>query len=249
MIKVIIVDDEHHVRKHIESICAKLFSDEIIIQASCATVDEAVYSINTHKPDLVFLDISIQNKNGFEVVEKTKNFVDCEIVFVTAHEEYAIKAFEASALHYILKPITEEQILEVVNRYKKINYNISKIDKLSIFIEHLSGGTGANQRVVVPNQNGFEVFSANAITYIKADGAYSEIYSLNTNKATVCSKSLKMFQDILDPKVFHKCHRSYLVNINYVKSYDRTEGVIYMIDGTEIPLSIRSKKEFANAFL
>ena len=62
MIKVIIVDDEHHVRKHIESICTKLFSDEIIIQASCATVDEAVYSINTHKPDLVFLDISIQNK-------------------------------------------------------------------------------------------------------------------------------------------------------------------------------------------
>lgn len=248
MIRVVIVDDELHVRKHIEAICNQSFVNEIEILESCGNIEDGIKAITTLKPDFVFLDISIQNKSGFEVVERVKNIVDSEIVFVTAHAEYAIRAFESAALHYILKPITEAHIRDVIARYKKKKFNYSKIDRMSILMENMSSNSNYSQRIVIPNTNGFVVFSVNTITHIKADGAYCEIFSINESKGFVCSKSLKSIQDQLDPNIFKKCHRSYLVNTNYVKSFDKALGNIYLVDGTLIPMSIRNKKDFSNAF-
>jgi two-component system, LytTR family, response regulator len=248
MIKAIIIDDELHVRKHIEAICNQSFANEIVILASCGNIEDGIKSINTFKPDFIFLDISIQNKSGFEVVERIKNSVDCEIVFVTAHAEYAIRAFESAALHYILKPITENHIKEVVTRFNKKKYNYSKIDRMSILMENMTSNSNYSPRIVIPNVNGFVVFSVNTITHIKADGAYCEIFTINEDKGFVCSKSLKNIQDQLDPNVFKKCHRSYLVNTSYVKSFDKSLGNLYLMDGTVIPMSIRNKKDFSNAF-
>lgn len=248
MIKVVIVDDELHVRKHIEAICTQTFANEIEVLASCGNIEDGIKSIITFKPDFVFLDISIQNKSGFEVVERVKNSVDCEIVFVTAHAEYAIRAFESAALHYILKPITENHIREVISRFKKKKFNYSKIDRMSILMENMSSNSDYSPRIIIPNNNGFVVFSVNTISHIKADGAYCEIFTINESKGFVCSKSLKSIQDQLDPNVFKKCHRSFLVNINYVKSFDKSLGNLYLVDGTVIPMSIRNKKDFSNAF-
>jgi len=248
MIRSVIIDDELHVRKHIEAICTQSFSNEIEILASCGNVEDGILAITTFKPDFIFLDISIQNKSGFEVVERIKNIVDCEIVFVTAHAEFAIRAFESAALHYILKPISENHIKEVVSRFKKKRYNYSKIDRMSILMENITNNSSYSPRIVIPNNSGFVVFSVNTITHIKADGAYCEIYTLNETKGFVCSKSLKGIQDQLDPNIFKKCHRSFLVNTNYVKSFDKSLGNIYLVDGTVIPMSIRNKKDFSNAF-
>ncbi|UYW02548.1 LytTR family DNA-binding domain-containing protein [Flavobacterium agricola] len=248
MIKAIIIDDELHVRKHIEEICKQSFPNEIQIVASCGTIDEGVKNITQLKPDFIFLDISIQNKSGFEVVERTKNVVNCEIVFVTAHAEYAIRAFESAAMHYILKPITENHIKEVVARLKKRKTQTTKVDRISILMDNMSTNSTYSPRIVIPNAHGFEVFSVNTITHLKADGSYCEIFTINDEKGFVCSKSLKSVQDQLDPAIFKKCHRSYLVNINYVKSFDKSLGNIYLVDGTVLPMSIRNKKDFSNAF-
>ena len=248
MITAIIIDDELHVRKHIEAICNQAFTNEIEILASCSNIEDGIKSITSLKPDFVFLDISIQNKSGFEVVERIKNIVECEIVFVTAHAEFAIRAFESAALHYILKPITENHIREIVTRFKKKKFNFSKIDRMSILMENMSSNSNYSPRIIIPNSNGFVVFSVNTITHIKADGAYCEIFTINESKGFVCSKNLKSIQDQLDPNIFKKCHRSFLVNINYVKSFDKSLGNIYLVDGTVIPMSIRNKKDFSNAF-
>lgn len=249
MIKTIIIDDETHVRNHIAALCKEFFFNEIQVVATCSTVDEAIKTIIEIKPDFIFLDISIQNKSGFEVVEKIKGIVDCEIVFVTAHADYAIRAFDSAALHYILKPISEEHIKEVVKRFNKKKFNHSKIDRLSILMENINNNSSFSSRIIIPNTNGFEVFSTSTISYIKADGSYCEIFTINSDKGFMSSKSLKNLQDQLDPTIFKKCHRSYLVNINYVKSFDKNLGTITMVDGTLIPMSVRSKKEFANAFV
>jgi len=248
MIKAIIIDDELHVRKHIEEMCSRFFANEIQIIASCANIEDGVKQVTSLKPDFIFLDINIQNKSGFEVVERIKHVVDCEIVFVTAHAEYAIRAFESAAMHYILKPITENHIREVMHRLKKRKDNFSKIDRISILMDNMNNNSTYGQRIVIPNANGFDVFNVKTITHVKADGSYCEIFSFNETKGFTCSKSLKSIQDQLDPSIFKKCHRSYLVNINYVKSFDKSSGNIYLVDGTVIPMSIRNKKDFSNAF-
>lgn len=249
MIRTIIIDDETHVRNHIANLCKEYFSNEIHVVATCSTVEDAIKNIIDVKPDFIFLDISIQNKSGFEVVEKIKGVVDCEIVFVTAHADYAIRAFDSAALHYILKPIQEEHIREIVKRFNKKKFNHSKIDRISILMENINSNSNYSNRIIIPNNNGFEVFSSNTISYIKADGSYCELFTINNDKGFMSSKSLKAIQDQLDPNIFKKCHRSFLVNINYVKSFDKNLGNITMVDGTIIPMSIRSKKEFANAFV
>lgn len=240
MIKAIIVDDEDRAR-HTLSTLIKDYCSDLQILAECSSVPEAVIAINKLNPEIVFLDIEMPEYNGFELLDFIKE-VNFEIIFVTAYSQYAIKAFEVSAVDYILKPIEIENLKNAVAkaRLKRQHSNIAqRLDLLK------NSFNGEEIKKIAFSMNDGLVFSdINEIILFEADRSYTHVYLKNGSKLTV-SKPMRTFEEILVTRtVFFRPHRSYLINLNYIKSYRRGESEIIMDNNYQLSISREKKSEF-----
>lgn len=168
MIKTIIVDDEYNAREFLEKLLTRYFPDKFIILDKCESVDEAIVSIEKYNPELVFLDIQMPNKNGFQLF-KELNKVHFEVIFTTAHSEFAIDAIKCSALDYLLKPINYIDLLDTIKKYDSKQNKASQEEKLRLLLENVDTGGSEFNRIALPTENGFELLKTNAILYCKAD--------------------------------------------------------------------------------
>lgn len=234
--KVIIVDDEERARISLRYLISEFLPDLKIV-SECDGIPNAVKSIHKYKPDLIFLDIEMPGHSGLEILdffdEKDLNF---GIIFTTAYQEYAIKAFKISAIDYLLKPINPIEMTEAVNRFQKLN-----VQKIKLLYENIGKNSSSNKKIGIPLNNGIELIEPENIIYIKAEGAYSEIH-LTEGKKILASKNLKMFEDNLkDYEFLIRVHKSYLVNFKYVVSINKSNGgTIVLINGIEIPFNTES---------
>lgn len=201
--KVIIVDDERLARKELQSLLSKFPNVEII--AECDSVQTALVEIEQHKPDLVFLDINMPGKDGFALLEEL-NYVP-DIIFVTAYDEYAIKAFEVNALDYLLKPIQPERLEEAINKFS-----------FSSEVERPSLKLGLNDQVFVKDGEKCWFVKLSDVPMFESEGNYVRVY-FDNNKPLIL-KSLNNLANKLDENVFFRANRKYIINLNWIDTIE-----------------------------
>ncbi|MGE8552728.1 MAG: LytR/AlgR family response regulator transcription factor [Chryseobacterium jejuense] len=236
MYKAIIIEDEYHLREALSIMLEIIAPDKVQIIGYAESADEAAKLIDRLQPDLVFMDIMLKNGTGFDVLQQI-SYRKFHLIFTTAYEEYAIRAFKFSALDYLLKPIDAEELKIAIDRIqdlKERSLEEKQLNELSYNMNKVP------QRIILPTQEAMHVVKINQIMHCETSGSYTTFY-LNDGKKIMVSKPLKNYESILLPPDFFRVHQSYLINTNYIVSYSR-EGMIEMENGVSIPIS-RAKKE------
>ncbi len=238
MVRCIVVDDELKSRESLK-ILLEDFCDNADVLALCQNVDEGVVAIQEHKPDVVFLDIQMQRETGFDLLAKIKQ-VNFEVIFTTAHSEYAIKAFKFSAIDYLLKPIDIEELRKAVEKVeKKLNHNISA--RLEQLVQNLKPSSGQNYKLALPTSDGLIFVKIEDIVYCEASSNYTNIFTQDGKKHVV-SRTLKEYEDLLTEHNFFRIHNSFLINLNSIKKYVRGEGG-YVVMSNDVSLDVSKRKK------
>jgi len=239
-LNVIIVDDEKDAVDSMELMLNEYCSD-ITILAKAYSVIDAIKEIQNKKPDLVFLDIEMPHGTGFDVLDSIPERT-FEVVFVTAYNDYAIKALKAAAIDYLMKPMDVDELISAVNKVKNKlkEKNPESLEKSALADTSISQFP---KKIAIHTSDGLEFVNADDIVRIEADGSYSSIFLAN-NKKIFSSKNLKEFQNILNKENFFRAHHSHLINLHQVKRFLRNDGTVEMQDGSMVSLSRRNKEEF-----
>ena len=233
--KAIIVDDEKHAR---ESLCTllQMYCPTVEILADISNVTEAKTAIKELQPDIVFLDIAIGQYNGFDFI-KTLSPIAFHLIFTTAYSEFALKAFQAKAIDYLLKPIDPTLLKSALDKVNRQNTRAHL--HLQQFFQSLN--TQKVNKIAISTLDGIQYLELDKISHIIGSGNYSTFYLLDGSKI-MASKSLKYFEGKLPDNIFYRSHQSHLVNLHYIKSIQASKGIILLHDETEISLS-KSKKD------
>lgn len=242
MIKAIIIDDELHAREFLERILERYFSDKIFLFASCKNIKEGIENIEKFSPDLVFLDINMQNESGFDLLKELPK-IDFEIIFTTAHAEFAIDAIKWSALDYLLKPVNHLELATTIKKFEKKWENKIEFDKFRLLLENITIDNESNSKIAFPIENGFKVVKINSILYCQSDINYTKVFLIDGSHF-ILSKTLKIIEDLLPSSIFLRVHKSYLVNFNYVIYFSRSlDAYIELSNHIKIPVSTRKKED------
>lgn len=242
-IKAIIVDDELNARENLRYLLNEFCKDvEIISEAS--NVDDAVVEINKHTPNLVFLDIEMPRKNGFQLLEEFTS-IDFQIIFVTAYDMYAIKAFEVAALDYLLKPVAIERLQASV---KKVEKTIEDAKTTQAHLEVLKQNKKNLQKIAIPYKTDYVILDINDVLCIEADRMYSVVYTRSQKKYMV-AKKLSYYENLLcNEKEFIRLHRSWIVNLNKIETYSKKEKEVKLETDFKVPVSKSYKENFETLF-
>lgn len=245
MIKCIIVDDEIGAREILVQMI-KLYCNDVEIIGLAHNVDSAYELINSLNPDLVFLDIKMPDGSGFDLLERFTK-LNFKVVFITAHEEYAIKAFRFSALDYILKPIDPNDLMNAVDKMSGIN-SINDLDmQFKTMKENFyNESSQTEKKIVLRTTENIYVIPISEVVRCRSEKNYTYFYFTNREKIIV-SKTLKDFEDILTDYGFMRVHRSNLINLKYISRYDKSEGgYVIMLDDSRVDVSYRKKEKLLN---
>lgn len=241
-IKVFVVEDEINAREVLIGML-ELIDKNLELIGFTDNVADAVTKINDLQPDILFLDIHIKNGNGFDVLNNLMDFKG-KVIFTTAHADYAIKAFQYSALDYILKPISPLQLKHVVEKAKT---ELNKEFAFQKMLQKLSNSdlkVVSNPKIVIKTLKKQFVIPVSEIIRCESEGAYTRFYLKDTEILT--SKNLKFYNAILEKYDFLRTHQSHLVNKIYVKSLD-SNGSLELLNGFVVPVSARKKSEISKA--
>ena len=239
--KAILVDDEpdgiRTLKKMLESHCPN-----VEVAATCSNAASAKQELERIRPDVVFLDIQMPGKSGLDLLTEMPE-KDFEVIFVTAHNEYMLQALQYSAADYLLKPVDEDRLIEAVQRVET-RIQAEKKEWTETLMHNLNkAGTPSEMRLCLPTLKGFIVVKLDDIIYCEAERSYT-IFHLDGKKTVTVSKSLIEYDNLLQETQFFRIHKSFLVNLNHIKEYQRGEGgLVIMTDNAEIEVS-RRKKEF-----
>ena len=243
MLKAILIDDEPNSVKLL-SLQLQEHCPQVEVVAKCTSSTQGLECIQSLKPDIVFLDIEMPIMNGFQLLEKLDEINFC-LVFVTAYDAFALKAFRFSALDYLLKPIEKEALKEAVRKAEKQH----RVDEKQIDMLKMQIHSGQlPQKLAVPYSGGILFIELKEIVFCEADSNYTKIV-LASGKSLVLSKTLRDVQEFLQERNFQRVHRQYLINLDHIKEYVRGEGnYIIMSNNVSIPVSRNQKDELLNRF-
>ncbi len=243
-IRVILVDDEESARDVLENLL-KRFCPDVELLDKCSNLESAVESIKRNSPDLVFLDIQMPNYAGFEIVRFFEK-IDFSIIFVTAYDQYALRAFEIAAVDYLLKPIDIERLKASVDRVAKIEETKDYSERFSVLGKTME--SNELESIIVIEKGFQEVVQLKDIVAIEAQESYCFLHTVSDRKYTV-SKNLKHFERLLaDSPVFFRTHKSWIIQKTHILNYSKSLGGINLVNGTTAKLSKYKKSEF-EAFL
>jgi two-component system, LytTR family, response regulator len=239
MLKAVIVEDQEHFRKTNRELLQCNFP-EIAIVGEADGVETAVELIKNVNPDLVLLDIEINGGTGFQLLKRVKPY-NFRVIFITAFDDFAIKAIKFSALDYILKPVNETEfcaaIENAIQSYERCKTPL-QVDNLLNMVQD----TGQTKKIVLRTQESIFIVDITDILYCESDNSYTTFY-LEGDKQILVSRSLKEFEQMLGPCRFFRPHQCFLVNLNKVTRVDKTEGGnVILQSGKSIPVSFRRKQ-------
>ena len=235
MLQALIIDDESNSREALKG-KLNLFCPEIEITGEVENVADAIKACEINKPDLLFLDINLAGEDGFEILERLNQTGGRlpEVIFITAHDEHAIRAIKFSAADYLLKPIDPEELVKAVRKVEA-KKEIDPAPKLNTLIENIRQASDSPKKIVIPSSDGLHVIRISDITRCESSSNYTQFF-LTTGKTMLASKTLKEFDGMLSPYNFERIHKSHLINMNYVKKYVQSDGgYVIMADGSRIP--------------
>ena len=238
-IRALIVDDELNNRENLHALLGQYYTDvEVIGMAD--SVDSAFKIIKSEKPDLVFLDIRMPEKDGFKLLESL-NEITFEVIIVTAYNQYAIQAIKFCAVDYLLKPIDIVELTQAVEQVAQRINQKQENERLKQLISHMHL-KDAPLKIGLASQSKVDFVDISRIVRCEADNNYTHVFLSSQEKMTI-SKTLKEFEDLLRDHGFIRLHQSHLINSAHIRSYQKYDGgSIEMSDGSNIPIS-RAKKE------
>jgi two-component system, LytTR family, response regulator len=242
--KAIIIDDEKDSRLILANYLAKYCPDVTVsgFGESVATGHEA---IEKHEPDIVFLDIEMPYGNGFDLLEKVGDH-RFETIFVTAFGNYAIQALNQSAAYYLLKPIDIDELIKAVDKIRKEKTEPSYAQHTRVLLENMQGK--GQQKIMLPTLEGFEVMTIAKIIYCEAADNFTKFYFDEAPPLMIC-RTLKYFEDVLQPHGFLRIHRSHVINPSFVIRYSKGKGgYVTMKNNQELEVSANKKQELLNLF-
>lgn len=243
-LKTIIVDDERPSREALGKYLADYCTD-VEVLASCNSVKSAYSAITRFEPHLVFLDIEMPGKNGFDLLQMF-NPINFKVVFITAYAEYAIKAFRFSATDYLLKPVMIDDLVDAVN---KVRLEISRLTgnlNLQKLIETIAHHSNEFRQLVISDSSGFKVVETTSLIMCEADG-YCTHFLTDCNERITSSRNLKHYEELLSGQGFIRVHNSYMINLLHIKSYSN-QGEILLTGNLKCPLGNAFKQKFFERF-
>ena len=244
-IKAILVDDELIARDVLSNYIAK-YCPAIELIGQAENIKEAVPLIKELQPEVLFLDVEMPYGNAFDILEAC-NGQRFETIFITAYAEYSLKALNMSAAYYILKPIDISELIAAVSKVQDSILRKDEFDRTKILLQNLKLKP-EQQQIILPTVNGFDVVKTSTITRLQANGNFTDVYFTDGSSRMIC-KFLKHFDEILEDP-FIRIHRSYIVNLDYIKSYSKgAGGFVIMQDGSEIEVSASYKEKFIGRFV
>ena len=242
MITALLIDDDSNLRNGMKSLLSR-YAPEIEIIGEADSVETGTALLLQNPPQVIFLDIHLGDGSGFDLLEEVskRGKVTSQIVFITAHEQYAIKAFRFSALDFLLKPVDPEELQKVIGKLKQVidrNDNVAHIDLL---LENIRKKVDNFKRIALSNSDGIHLFDISDIIRCESEDNYTKFYIKN-NKPILISKTLKEYEDLLTEHGFERIHQSHLINLAYLKSYIKKDGgYVVMADNSNLPISQRKK--------
>ncbi len=240
--KAIIVDDEAKARQNLQNLIEQ-YTPSVKVIGSASGIKEAVNEINNHHPDIVFLDIEMQGESGFDLFEHFPS-PDFHVIFVTAHDEYAIKAFKYSASDYLLKPVDIDELEHAVEVVSQSSDSQKQKDQLQFLLTNFKGVDSNFHKIVLPTLESLQFVEVTSIVRCESNDNYTYVH-LDSGKSILVSKNIKHFEELLETQGFFRLHRSHLVNLNCISEYFRGEGgYVSLKDGSSIPVARRKKAAF-----
>ena len=244
MIKALIVDNETSSSDSIEKLINRYLKKKIQVLDKVNNVDLAIDVINKNDPDLLFLDISLKEKSGLELLYHFNHTKSFEVIFVSENQNYAMDAVKNSAIDYLLKPINMVDLVTALKRFehKRSILNSSFKDKQ---INELTENQTFKRRetVAFPLKSGFKVEHVSSILYCEANGNITNV-NLYGKGLIKISRTLKRVEEMIDHPDFFRIHKSYFINMNHIISYNRSENLVELSNGTFLPVSVRKTEPF-----
>lgn len=244
MITAILIEDDANLRAGMNQLLAR-YAPEINIIGEADCVKEGLEVLKKHKPQVLFLDIQLTDGTGFDLLEQWTNFVGkihTQIVFITAHEQYAIKAFRFSALDFLLKPVDPEELQKVIEKIKNVLQNQNDYAHIDLLLENIRKKVDHFKRIALSTSDGIHLFEISDIIRCESEDNYTKFYIKN-NKPILISKTLKEYEELLTEHGFERIHQSHLINLQYLKSYIKKDGgYVVMGDQSHLPISQRKKE-------
>lgn len=240
MIKALIIDDESNNQELISNLL-KSYCENVEVVGIANSVESGYKAIQSLKPDLVFLDIQMPDGSGFDLLKMIKS-IDFKVIFVTAHQEFAIEAFKFSAIDYLLKPLAPLNLIDAV---KKAEESITK-DELNVkyqtLLNNVSEPTKNKRRIILKTMERIYSVDISEVIRFEADGNYTKVF-LADGKKIMVSRLLKEFEELLSDVGFLRVHQSHLINTNYLFFFEKGEGNVVMKDNSVVPVSNRKKEQ------
>lgn len=245
-ISTIIVDDEPKAIQNLHLLLEKHCPSVNVVAQSTDPL-EGIGLIASKRPQLVFLDIDMPNLNGFELLEKVK-FMPLEVIFITAYQHFALQAIKISALDFLLKPVSIEELKAAVQKAEEKVGSAQPNPNLAVFFDNLQQTSPYNQKLAIPTMEGMNFVNLEDILYFVAEGNYCYVILSNEQKKLV-SRTLKYFEEILPNQSFCRIHREYIINLHYIKKYLKGRGgQVELMNGICIDVSARKKDKFLQIF-
>lgn len=244
MITALLIDDDKHLRKGMKSLLER-HAPEIRIIGEAGNVKTGIVAIGKHQPQVVFLDIHLTDGTGFDILEqltKTNGKLTSHVVFITAHEQYALKAFKFSALDFLLKPVDPEDLKKSIVKIKEALEKNTSFEHIDLLLENIRKKVDNFKRIALSTSDGIHLFEISDIIRCESKDNYTQFFIKN-HKPLLISKTLKDYEELLSEHGFERIHQSHLINLSYLKSYIKTDGgYVIMGDNAKLPIAQRKKE-------
>ncbi|WP_127846317.1 LytR/AlgR family response regulator transcription factor [Psychroflexus aestuariivivens] len=248
MIKTVLIDDDKNLRKGMKSLLTR-FAPNISIIGEADSVATGIEVMDNLKPEVVFLDIQLNDGTGFDILEKLterNKAITCIVVFITAYEQYAIKAFRFSALDFILKPVDPEELQKVIEKIENVLEKKNDYSHINLLLENIRKNVDNFKRIALSTSDGIHLFDISDIIRCESEDNYTKFFIRN-NKPILISKTLKEYEELFKSHNFERIHQSHLINLKYLKSYIKKDGgYVVMTDDSHLPISQRKKERLQN---
>jgi two-component system LytT family response regulator len=243
MIRAVIIDDEPMARKTLAGMLKRYFPEQVEVVGEADGAKSGAIVIHKHHPDLVFLDIEMPDENGFRLFDYFHK-IEFQVIFTTAYKNYAIEAIKVAALDYILKPINFIDLRDAIERFKTKENDKSPHQKIEELLHNIHPVEDRYGKIPIPTFDGYSLEKINHILYCEADQNYTRVYTLR-GETLMVSRSLGFLEEQLPKDIFFRIHKSYLVNLNFVKTYSRKDGNhIVLENGTNLSIASRRNEAF-----